>query len=295
MSSETIRTFAEGTSVSYLEQIERIQEACEDLDINHRFVGGTLTDLINPGTKARFDFGIDIIRLNGYTSPKLYRSDGTVKDVDLISFAENPSDFRRAKRTLARIEKDAKEEGIRFPHVSIESTRFPDFPPRNPFLQLVSGFEVDEKGDLFLTYDRIRQKIDWETVSPWRVVLDDGTSFTTLNPFAHALRYSMRVPFGIKNKDREVKKENGLIYNKMSPYVDLALEFAERAEDRGINMTELYSPWIEFIARMRLDRSFQMKAKRLGTDLYWSSLGTALAHGRGLFSPFASLGDRFTG
>lgn len=281
---------------AYLEDIHGIQELCEEWDANHRFVGGTFTDLINPRTKARFDFDANIIYLTNHTPTQLIRSDGTVKDVDIISFIEDPAEFQLIKRKLERLEKAAKSNGGKFPHVSIEPTRFPNFPPRNPLLQLVSGFEVDENGDLYLTYDRIRQKVDWETVEPWDVVLPDNTSFTVLNPYAHALRYLMRVPSGVKGKDKELKRENGQTYNKMSPYVNLALLFAEQAQfNYGLDIDGLYAPWIDFIMEMRYDSSLGMKAKRAVTGTYWDTVGTALAHGKGIFEPIAKLGDRFTG
>jgi len=281
----------------YLGHIETMQDICDYSEANHRFVGGTLTDFLNPRTRAEFDFDRNIVYLSDCTTPQMYRSDGTEKDADLISFCEDPLRFKRVKRELEDLEESFEHRKLPFPHVSIEPTRFPTFAPANKALQLTSGFEVDKNGDLFLTFDRIRQKTDWDTVEPWDVILtgENGVFFTTLNPFAHALRYLMRVPSGMKKKDRDIKEQDGVMFNKMSPFVKLALDFAQEAETHDIDMAELYEPWIEFIMKMRYDKNLRMRAKRLATGAWWDTVGTAFAHGRGVLAPFAQFGDRFSG
>lgn len=283
------------SSRQYLEAILGVQNLCKLYDLDHRFVGGTLTDLINLRTKATFDFKERRMYLRDYNQPQMFRPDGTIKDMDLISFRRNSQAFDDGKEALGEKEQGVKKQGLPFPHISIEPIRIPAN-PRSPVLQFVSGFETND-GDLFLTFDHIRQKIDPRTVEPWRVVLTDdfGVSFITLNPYAHALRYLMRVPSGMKRKDKEVKEENGQFYSKMSPYVELALRFAEEAEVQDIDITELYAPWIEFIMKMRYDKALAIRVKRLATETYWDTIGTTLAHGRGIFEPIAKLGDRFTG
>lgn len=281
----------------YLEHIETMQDICDDSETNHRFVGGTLTDFLNPRTRVEFDFDRNIVYLSDCTTPQMYRSDRTVKDADIISFCEDPLIFKRVKRELEDLEESFERKKLPFPHVSIEPTRFPTFAPANRALQFTSGFEVDKNGDLFLTFDRIRQKTDWDAVEPWDVILTgkNGVFFTTLNPFAHALRYLMRVPSGMKKKDKDIKEQDGVIFNKMSPFVKLALDFAQEAEVHGLDMEQLYAPWIEFIMKMRYDKTPRMRTKRLVTDTYWNSFGTVIAHGRGIFKPLAELGDRFAG
>ena len=290
------RTNSPESNEQYLNAILSVDRLCKMYDLDHRFVGGTLTDLISPRTKATFDFENRRVHLKDYNQPQMFRADGTIKDMDLVSFRRNSEAFEDGKETLGEKEQGVKKQGLPFPHISIEPIKTPAN-PRNPSLQLVSGFESDEHQDLFLTFDHIRQKIDRETVKPWRIVLTDdfGVSFVTLNPYAHALRYLMRVPSGMKGKDKELKRENGQIYNKMSPYVNLALLFDEAAQAQGIDITALYKPWIDFILKMRDDPSPRIRAKRLATGTYWDTVGTALAHGRGIFEPLSKLGDRFTG
>lgn len=280
---------------AYIKAIETIEETCRIHGLNHRFVGGTLTDLLNPNTQAEIDIENRVVYLTDYNQPKMLRSDGTVKDADLISFLVNQDGFNDGKLALKEKEREAKKEKQPFPHVSIEPIRSPMW-PRNRVLQMVSGFETDGQGRLYLTFDHLVQEIDRRTIEPWTIELADNfLSFTTLNPFAHALRYRMRVPSGVKRKDKEVKIENGQVTSKMILLMTLGIQVLEEGKKHGIDYRELYDSWIDFIFAMRKDNTLSVAAKRAITQSYWDTVGTAFAHGRGILKPLAELGDRFSG
>lgn len=288
----------EATSQKYLRALLTIEQICREHELNHRFVGGTLTDLLDPQTEAEIDFFNRTLFLTNYTSPQMHRSDGTIKDVDLICFCSYQAEFTQGSRALKALEKDRRQRKEPFPHISLEPTLFPSWPERKAALQFVSGLDVDKSGQLYLTFDRIRKPIDWESVRPWTIVLTQhgNASLTILNPFAHALRYAMRVPSGVKKKDKETRVEEDERYSKMSLLLRLGMEVAREAQKHGYDYRhELYRPWIEFIQAMMRSTDFRIRAKRAITGAYWDTVGTAIAHGRGFFKPLAEFGDKLTG
>lgn len=292
-----IAPHTEQTNQSYLDAILSIEQTCKTFGIDHRFVGGTLTDLLNTETQARIDYNNRRIYLTDYTPPQMFRSDSTVKDVDLICFPSRKSSFELAKYSLSEHERRGRKDGKKYPSVSIEPARGGEFPSANPLLQVVSGIERDGT-DTWLTFDYMRQRIDPETLAAWKIVLTENgnASFTTLNPYAHILRYAMRVPSGIKKKDKSFSFDGeGNRFNKIMLMKRLAVQVKDEGEKYGVDYKELFRPWGDFIIAMRFDQSQSVAAKRAITQGYWDSIGTAIAHGKGIFSPLASLGDKFTG
>ncbi len=76
----------------------------------------------------------------------------------------------------------------------------------------------------------------------------------------------------------------------------LGMQIVREAEKHGIDYRHgLYKPWIDFIRSITRDQEPSMIIRRMITGAYWDSIGTAVAHGRGIFRPLAELGDRFTG
>lgn len=228
----------------------------------------------------------------------MIRSDGTVKDFDLVAFCEYREVFEDAKQRLKVEEKAHKEKGEPFPNVSIEPTRFANWPKRKSVLQFVSGIEVDENNNPYFTFDKLKQPVSWQSLAPWRIVLTqhNDTSITTFDPFAHALRYCMRVPSGVKKKDRETHTENGERFNKMSLLMRFGMMVEAQARQHGQDYRhDLYKPWFDFIRAMMHDPHLSVSIKRVITKNYWDTVGTAFSHGVGIFKPLADLGDRFAG
>lgn len=108
----------------YRQALLRIEEIANRLGLDHRFVGGTFTDLLNLQTTYSIDAGAKTIRLHHYTPLTPYRSDGTIKDVDMICFTPYRDDIRTAKRIFARMEKATKKNDEPFPHVALEETQY---------------------------------------------------------------------------------------------------------------------------------------------------------------------------
>lgn len=267
----------------YIAAIAQIERVATYLGINHRIVGGTFTDLLNPQTTFSIDPTNHTIAPDGYNQPTMYRADGTVKDVDMISFCPNQITVSEAKRLLKDFERQKP-----FPHISLEPTYYSHWPRRNRLTQMVSTIDVDGEDNAAtpsLNFGNIHQPISWESVAPWKVVLDNGVSFTILNPYAHGLRYVMRNLSGVKKKDRE----------KMSILMRMGGQVRQAGLAQEEDYLELYRPWIVFIHSMQRADDLVTRLKTKGTRFYWNTVGTSFAHGRGIFKPLASLGDRFTG
>jgi len=277
--------------------------------LEHRFVGGTLTDLLGPDTKADIDIKNRTVNLKNHLSPNLYRADSTVKDVDLICFCPPGNDIDNARSVLKVPSQESIDTGIPYPNVSIESVK-----KRRKdglrFKQFVTTFEIDDKGELSLNFGKVHQSISWKSVEPWKVVLEDGTSFTILNPIAHALCYPLRLPSGVKKKDR-VMKTAGILtnhvsdddvreweqkYNKMSLVMKLATQVRQEGFKKGIDyMQDLYKDWIEYINKLHKHPDMLTHVKAGITRFYWDTMGEAVSHGKGPFLIFSRLSDKFTG
>lgn len=272
----------EEANALYAGAITNIERVCSDLLADHRFVGGTLTDLLNPTTEADVDFSYRRIILRKFTPPQMFRTDGSVKDVDIICFPVRLDKFKKIKTELKILEMSEKMRGHRFPRISIETSRGLTIPKANEFRQITSGIEY-EQGSMFLTYDHVKQEVKPLSMQPWTIKAG-SLRFTTLSPYAHILRYCMRVPSGIKAKDKE----------KIPALAKLAVQVKNEAEKHGLDYQDLYKPWIDFIATIKHDTNISMLLKRALTKEWWT-IGTAVAHGRGVFGPLAQFGDKFTG
>lgn len=314
----------------YLQDILAVEEACNRHGINHRFVGGTFTDLLGPATQTIIDIERKTIHLENYNPPTAVRSDGTIKDADLICFCEDQEKVAKAQREIQGLAVTAKKQRRPFPFVSLEPTHYSDWPEHKRWKQFVTTFEVDKKGDLSLNFGRIHQSITWESVEPWRVDLGNGVSFTILNPFAHALCYVLRVPSGVKKKDKEILTDPSWgPYSKMSILMRVASRVHVAGEEHRLDYKRLYQPWVEYIRRLTklppladikdpilLAKMFLRYPEETIGDLvdelrshpdpltwlkarvtkaYWDGPGEAVAHGRGVFKKLSKLSSKMSG
>lgn len=269
----------------YVQILAGIENYCSQNNLNHRFVGGTLTDLIGPQTEFEIDAAGKTIRLKGSNPQIMMRGDGTVKDVDLVIFSNNRQTYIEARNTFAAWARTAKAENIPFPQISVEAAYHPGWPKRNRLKQFVSAFEVDGKGHLALTFGNVRQQIPHESIEPWTVILENGTRLTTFNPVAHRLCYQLRVPSGIKPKDR----------NKMPTLLEFAQKTIAAGLVLGINYVTMYQPWITYIDKLQNHPDPLTKVKGTATKLYWETLGTQVSHGAGPLGRLSRLSDKLSG
>jgi hypothetical protein len=280
----------------YCDTIGAIEEICKDIPF-HVHVGGTFTDLIGPKTTFTISPVSRTLILANYLPPTMIRSDGTPKDIDMIVGVKKKLDFLKLKERLKALTPTNKNHEL-FPSISVEPILYyPEWKPRNAIFQLVSGIDVDQANTPFLVFGFNRTPISWKSLEKWKVTAGH-LEFATLNPFAHALRYPMRVPSGVKKKDKEIKVENDFRFNKMSLLMRLANQIYIAGLEVGIDYKNenYYLPWKEFLINGFLKKQSALTKVKAGiTGWFWNSIGTEIAHGKGFLEPFSHLSDRFTG
>ena len=284
---------------SFTKIVDEIETICQRNNLNHRFVGGILSDLLDLATiqSAKIDPINKTLFLPHHLKPTLIRADGTIKDFDMITFSADQNAHRVTRENIAGRERQAEKMNDPYPFASLEPTRYPAQGNRNRFTQLVSSLDVDANNQLYLSFDAISQPISWDSVEAWKVILNNGTFFTTLNPYAHALRYFMRTPAGVKRKDKELMLTPIGHTNKIHLLMSLASRVKKEALKHGIDYRskEYYEPWKEFILALLKLQNTRVKIKGFILKKYWDGPGTALAHGKGILKPFRKLGDKFSG
>ncbi len=278
----------------YLTVLSSVENYCVQNDLIHRFVGGTVTDLI--GIQTTFDIDVEkrTIRLKNQNPPSLQRKDGTTKDIDLVILTPDHEAFTKAKRQFNFWKKEAEAKNIPFPMISVEATRYPHWPKRSRLKQFVTSYEVGTDGSLYLTFGNLEQKIGWETVEGWNIVLEDETVLTTRHPYAHTLAYLMRVPSGLKEKDKKViGADSAGKYSKYDLMSSLAAHTYEAGMQSGIDYWQMYQSWMDYIRELLLHPDLPTIVKAGTTNLYWKTIGTDISRGKGVLGIFTSLADKF--
>lgn len=284
----------------YLGILSAVERYCQEHSLDHRFVGGTLTDLIGPHTEFEINIRDRAVTLKNSSDPTLERSDGTVKDIDVVVFTPDQSKFLEARREFARWKIQAKAQGLDFPTISLEAARHPDWPKRSRLKQFVTAWEVDKQGVPHLGFETIDQAIRPISIEPWLIGLGGGTQITTFNPVAHALCYALRVPSGIKRKDMEIIGwyDDSVVkspYSKMTLVEGLARQTIADGLRRGVNYNDVYREWADYIEALSKGSDLMLRLKRIITGVYWNTLGTQISHGRGIFGRLSAMSDKFAG
>ncbi|NTU73814.1 hypothetical protein HGB07_06665 [Candidatus Roizmanbacteria bacterium] len=251
--------------------------------INHRFVGGvSWSGLLNKQTTYNIDIKKRSIRLHKYNQLVLTRTDGSPKDIDIIVFIEKESDYQKLKLFALNLRKNYPQPPI----ISIENARYEKAEQGNIW-QFVTALSV-KNGTLFLTFDSIREEISWESIAPWQVILDGGVTYTVRNPIADSYAYRIRVPSGTKPKD----------VAKLTELDKLRDEVIKQGKEIKIDFMseEYFAPWKRYQMQLAGSSEISVQIKRTITKIYWSTIGTALAHGGGLLGIIAEkLSNQFTG
>lgn len=150
---------------AFVVMIQSVQEGADAENLDLRFVGGVISDLIGPETTlGRIDFANRELWLENTRPIELMRNGGdSVKDIDAFSLTTGMGvkSLKAAVRGLNR-----RNRSLRVPPipVSIESVHQVGTKPwYKP--QLVSFIEVDDQGRYYLTFDSIREKL---TRKHWR-------------------------------------------------------------------------------------------------------------------------------
>lgn len=285
-------------SNNFMQVIYDIEQYCQDNELDHRFVGGTLTDFIGPQTDYLIDPKRKKVTLINPKEPSLMRSDDTVKDVDLVIFTPDREKFERAKAVFEDWEVKAKEGGRFFPFISVEAARHPDWPKRNKLKQFVSAFEYDEEGKPHLVFGSTNRTINQDSLETWTVDTGNGVEITTFHPLGHVLCYALRVPSGVKRKDKTIlgSKEAGCgNFNKMGLLGRFAVKTVEAGRETGLDGREPFKEWVDYIHTLSRNPDPLTRVKRWVTGLYWNTIGTKVAHGGGIFAKLSTGSNKLTG
>lgn len=296
LEEKTINEESETEEKWFLRILSSVENYCQTHDLNHRFVGGTITDFIGSETQFEIDTAAKTIHLKNHNKASLCRKDKTIKDVDLVIFSPNRQEFEEAKETFWLWEEEARRRNIPVPHISIEAARYPHWPKRNKLTQFVSAFEVDTDNKLYLTFGNFSKEIPWESIKPWKIILDDGTSLTMFHPLAHALCYMLRVPSGVKKKDMEDHlTATSIEESKISTVFRLADEVTIRGSENGIDDNLLFEDWFDYILHLQKNPDMAKRIKAALSRLYWDTIGTQVSHGAGIFNRLSTLSNKFCG
>lgn len=278
------REFA-ASQAYYMDLLSKAEEILTGSSVNHRFVGGVIVGPITPQSTITINTTEKTAVLAKHTPLTLLRNDGTARDIDVIGFSPDPETYNQARRNFDQEAWIAKNHRRPYPSISIESTLYPDWNPRNRLRQWVSTLDVDVSGKLHLTFGKVDQVIPWETMDPWKMSYDGGLELTTINPFGLTKRYEMRNASGIKRKDR----------SKISDLASVCESVRQQALDQGVDFAKDFESWNQFIYNLQNHPDVLTRAKAVVTYLYWETVGTPIAHGRGLLKPLTYFADKLTG
>lgn len=265
--------------------VKAIEDYGRDNDLDHRFVGGmSYGGLLNDETTYKIDVSARTIWLDNHNSLFLLRPDKSVRDIDLILCTHHPEKIAPLKRFLNKLKWQVRVKLGFTPPISFEGLAPYGTTPQG-LMQYVTTIQVKDS-KVFLVFDKIRQPVSSQSLEPWHVVLEDGTSYTTRNPIADYYAYQFRSPAGVKPKD--ITK---LIHLKKLADAVIA---AGRKKSIDYASGDYYGPWQDYIDQLENSTLPSVRSKRFLTQLYWKTIGTTLAHGKGIGKPVFAIFNFFT-
>lgn len=292
----------------FVQTLGEVENLCTGLGIDHRFVGGTISDMLRPDTRMDINPEERTITLDPFNSPTMLRPDGTVKDVDLVCFGRNQSEIREAVSGFREIATEAKGLGLPCPYTSIESAKWVESGREEGTIflrdwgkrlrQWVTAFEVQQDSNsgchLSLAIDPVRQEIPWRSVEPWRIKAGNLT-LTAFNPYTHWMCYWIRVPSGLKKKDLKQLPDYGGL-SRITFLKKFAVAFVEQLKEKtGVDIRGDYDPWWQYRQALAEAHDGLLPLKRTLEGVYWDSIGTAFSRGRGFLGPISRWSNKFTG
>jgi len=257
------------------DMIVDLQTFAKENAINHRFVGGiSYGGLLNDKTTYEIDVLKREVRLKKHNQLTLLRNDGTVRDIDLIFLTQNQTKITKLKEYVRELKWKTRNKISFTPSISIEGVRqIAGKQTTGQFFQYVTEIGV-KKGQYYLMFDEIKEKISPDSLEPWTVILEDGVSYTTRNPLADYYAYQFRSPSGVKQKD----------VDKVKLLKKLSAQVLKEGAKKSIpyNSKQYYQPWQQYIRKLQRSTLPAVLSKRAILAWYWQTIGTSFSHGKGV-------------
>jgi len=256
-----------------VDMIKNIEAYANEHHINHRFVGGvSYGGMLLENTNYDIDLANKTIHLHNHAPLEVLRGDRSVRDIDLIILTQDAKKIAAFRSHLESLKWDTRLRMGFTPPVSYEGL-FDLKTNAGGLLQYVTTIHTDGTNP-YLVFDKIQRKISWKSLEPWTLVLENGLCYTTRNPIADFYAYQFRSPAGIKPKDVQ----------KIIRLQKLVEQMQKMGRKHHINYdgSSYYGPWQKYIEELESSPLSSVQTKRALTRWYWATLGTTLAHGRGI-------------
>lgn len=275
----------------YFEILAKAEEMAKRSEVDHRWAGGVVANLFGPNTEVVVKAQEKVAQIVKPKKQSLIRADGTVSDFDGFGLSPDELSYKVLAIYLDTYKlnlRENQEPAAPFPPISMEKTFYSGWRNyrRSPWRQFVSTFDVNPQGELTINFGyKIKFTTSWETVAAWKYQIENGPEITSLNPYCLYLRYRMRNAAGLKKKDivkiTQLEKVSDLVF--------------KQGLSQGVDYHSLYQTWEDFTSNMLTRPDLLTLLKAQTTKFYWDRMGTAMAHGSGLFAPLANWGNKFTG
>ncbi len=257
------------------EMIVDIESFGKENGIKHRFVGGiSYGGLLNDKTTYEISVLKREIKLKKHNQPTLLREDGTVRDIDIIFLTQNQAKITKLKEYVRKLKWKTRNKISFTPSISIEGVRILDDRQKSgKFFQYVTEIGI-KKGQHYLMFDEIKEKISIDSLEPWTVILENDVRFTTRNPLADYYAYQFRSPSGVKQKD----------IDKVRLLKKLSAQVIREGVKNSIfyNSKQYYQSWQQYIRKLQRSTLPAVLSKRAILAWYWQTIGTSFSHGKGV-------------
>ncbi len=293
----------------YLGTLNTVRNVYQEKQLQPLFVGGVITKALRFGSIEQIQIDCTTRTVRIPTAKDTYtalRPDGTPDDFDIIV---NHPDQNYVNSITIHCGQCLAEQGFTHHFVSTEAVRYPDWRSRNILLQMVSGIDVDTKGQSHFTFGSIiSPPVSEESMLPWTYMMEENgkeiISLPSFGPAYFGLRYLMRLPVrgsgGLRQKDRipKIDAETERKTNKIHTLMSLRRKALKTAASQGYIVDD--TAWKHFIVNLQNSKHQDLptKIKAEFLHFYWQTLGplsTAIAHGKGIFEQLAKLGNKFGG
>lgn len=180
------------------ETLPIIQPLIYKEDMGMVYVGGLPTDfLLSPG--ATIDLDHKIVNVEGDVTAPLFRSNGTLRDIDLVCFTDDVAVLRRLNDTIRNtlLESGRLDE---IPKISISG--YEKDIRSNSYLQLVS--QISRKDNqTHLSLGPIHEAIEASVFEESWTILHNELALPIHHPIIHMSNYRIRSLAGLRPKDKE--------------------------------------------------------------------------------------------